>query len=596
MTDQQNPENADGVSPEGKEPEKDAAKKVPKFIFPGAEEDAPSPSSPALNFPPDQDTAGSPPGEPAATEAPPAPPAEPAPVAAEPPPAPPAEPAPVAAEAPPAPPAEPAPVAAEPPPAPPAEPAPVAAEPPPAPPVEPAPVAAEPPPAPPAEPVATIPLPAAPVAGTTPGQISFGASTPAPPAGDSIPLAAPASPDTAPGPSTFISGSTETTGGGVSTAVKFTIATVLLAAIIFTGIFVVGKSGQNKRTKILNSLLAQVEDSSARDLSTTKEEAEVLLREGKSPKKLKKEEREAIYQRLLVARGNGVNLDELIADFAGDVDNKMTPDIRIKFFHVLQGRNSPDSLPFLIQHARNSSRPQTAVAALNAARKQATEANLADLLAIIQFNESSLVRQDAKRVIMSLAERSTTRNEIAKSIKTAYDSATSDDTKAIFLELLGATGGDAAAGIVKEALKSDSKTTRIAALAALGSWADDGQFEVLLDHMADEEDDALRRSAFAQALQFLTKDRKRDALALEDMWTGLATEARTESEKKQIVNGLANIVEDWAFAVVEHFLEDENDEVSYRAEKALAHMEDRRNRLNPDREEDKEDKGDEGDE
>jgi hypothetical protein len=566
MTDQQNPENADGVSPEGKEPEKDAAKKVPKFIFPGAEEDAPSPSSPALNFPPDQDTAGSPPGEPAATEAPPAPPAEPAPVAA------------------------------EAPPAPPAEPAPVAAEPPPAPPVEPAPVAAEPPPAPPAEPVATIPLPAAPVAGTTPGQISFGASTPAPPAGDSIPLAAPASPDTAPGPSTFISGSTETTGGGVSTAVKFTIATVLLAAIIFTGIFVVGKSGQNKRTKILNSLLAQVEDSSARDLSTTKEEAEVLLREGKSPKKLKKEEREAIYQRLLVAQGNGVNLDELIADFAGDVDNKMTPDIRIKFFHVLQGRNSPDSLPFLIQHARNSSRPQTAVAALNAARKQATEANLADLLAIIQFNESSLVRQDAKRVIMSLAERSTTRNEIAKSIKTAYDSATSDDTKAIFLELLGATGGDAAAGIVKEALKSDSKKTRIAALAALGSWADDGQFEVLLDHMADEEDDALRRSAFAQALQFLTKDRKRDALALEDMWTGLATEARTESEKKQIVNGLANIVEDWAFAVVEHFLEDENDEVSYRAEKALAHMEDRRNRLNPDREEDKEDKGDEGDE
>ena len=61
MTDQQNPENADSVSPEEKMPETEAAKKVPKFIFPGAEEDTPSPSSPALNFPPDQDAAGSPP-------------------------------------------------------------------------------------------------------------------------------------------------------------------------------------------------------------------------------------------------------------------------------------------------------------------------------------------------------------------------------------------------------------------------------------------------------------------------------------------------------------------------------------------------------
>ncbi len=579
MTDQQNPENADGVSPEGKEPEKDAAKKVPKFIFPGAEEDAPSPSSPALNFPPDQDTAGSPPGEPAATEAPPAPPAEPAPVAAEPPPAPPAEPAPVAAEAPPAPPAEPAPVAAEPPPAPP---------------VEPAPVAAEPPPAPLAEPVATIPLPAAPAAGTTPGQISFGASTPAPPAGDSIPLAAPASPDTAPGPSTFISGSTETTKGGVSTAVKFTITAVLVAAIIIAGIVVLGKSGMNKRTETINRLLAQVAEEGVRELATTKEEAEVLLSEAKSLKA--KGDREAIYQRLLLAKGSGVNLDELIAEFASNEENAMTPDIRIKFFQVVRGRNSPDSLPFLIEHARNSSKPTTASAALEAARKLATDANLSDLLGIIQFNESGQVQQDTKRVIMSLAERSTARNEIATAIKNSYDSATSDDAKNIFLELLGSTGGDTAAGIIKETLKSDSKTTRIAAIAALGTWADDSQFDILLDYMAGEQDDRLRQRAFASAYQFLTKDRKRDALALEDMWRDLALEAGTESEKKQIVNGLANIVEDWAFAVVEHFLEDENDEVSYRAEKALAHMEDRRNRLNPDREEDKEDKGDEGDE
>lgn len=560
MTDQQNPENTDGAAPEEQVPKKEAAKKVPKFFFPDAEEDTPSPSAPALNFPTDQATA----------EASPAPSAEPAPAAAEAPPAPPAEPAPAVAEPPPAPPTKPAPAAAEPPPAPPAEPAPAVAEAPPAPPVEPAPAATMPPPAAPAQPT--------PVA------------TPAPPAGDSIPLAAPASPDTAPGPSTFISGSTETTGGGVSNAVKFTIAAVLVAAIIFTGIFVLGKSGMNKRTETLNRLLAQVAEEGVRELATNEEEAEVLLGAARS---LKTSDREAIYQRLLIAKGSGVNLDKLIAEFAGNEKNEMTPDIRVKFFQILQGRNSPDSLPFLIEHARNSSKPATASAALKAARKLATDDNLPALLGIIQFNASSQIQQDAKRTIISLAERSTARSEIAKAIKNSYDSATSDDAKDIFLELLGSTGGDTAAGIIKETLKSDSKTTRIAAIAALGTWADDSQFDALLDYMAGEQDDRLRQRAFASAYQFLTKDRKRDALVLEDMWKALAQEAGTESEKIQIVNGLANIVEDWSFAVVEFFLEDENDEVSFRAEKALDYMKEKRNRLNPDRDDDKDDEGDE---
>ena len=339
--------------------------------------------------------------------------------------------------------------------------------------------------------------------------------------------------------------------------------------------------------EILNGLLAQMkDDSSARNLPTTEEEANILLGAGISLKSMKKEQREAIYQRLLIAEGSGVNLDKLIAGYAGNEDNQMTPDIRIKFFQVIQGRKSPDALPFLIKHARNSSRPDTASAALKAVRKLANDSNVSDLLSIIQFNESSTVRQEAKLVIMEISERSTSRDELASSIKSSYDNATNDNSKVTFLELLGSTGGDTAAGIVTEALKSEAKKTRIAALAALGSWADDSQFDTLLDYMAEEEDDTLRRQAFAQAFQFLNKDRKRDALALEDMWKDLAQEASTESEKKQIVNGLAKIVEDWAFAVVEFFLEDENDEVSFRAEKALDYMNEKRNRLKPNRDED----------
>ena len=339
--------------------------------------------------------------------------------------------------------------------------------------------------------------------------------------------------------------------------------------------------------EILNGLLAQVkEDSSARNLPTTEEEANILLGAGISLKSMKKEQREAIYQRLLIAEGSGVNLDKLIAGYAGNEDNQMTPDIRIKFFQVIQGRKSPDALPFLIKHARNSSRPDTASAALKAVRKLANDSNVSDLLSIIQFNESSTVRQEAKLVVMEISERSTSRDELASSIKSAYDNATSDNSKVTFLELLGSTGGDTAAGIVMEALKSEAKKTRIAALAALGNWADDSQFGALLDHMADEEDDTLRNQAFRAALRFLREDRERDALALEGMWQDLAQAAVTESEKKQVITGLTKIVEDWSFAVVEHFNEDENDEVNFHAEKAIERMTERRDRLKPNRDED----------
>ena len=636
--------------PEKKAPEKATPKSAPKFIFPGAEEDSSSSASPSLSFPSDQDplsqantpatapeTPLQPPSEALASTpaepviaAPPAPQAEsPAPPAE--PPAPPAEPPAPPAE-PPAPPAEPpAPPAA--PPAPPAEPpAPPAAPPapqaePPAPPAAPQAAPLSTPelstpelstpelstpelsspelttpatpaaPAAPATPAAATPAiasaqPATPAAALSPGQVHL-SSTPAQVAQTSAAAgAAPATPGHVPtaapataAPSTFISGSTETSGsGGGRNAAKITIAAVLIVAIVFAGIFVLGKSMTNKRTKTLNSLLAQVADKGATQLPTTQEEVEILLGEAKSLKN--RGDREAIYQRLLVAEGN--NLDEIIAQFAANEENKMTPDIRVKFFQVVQGRNSPEALPALIDHARNASKPETAGAALKAARKLATEKDLTDLLGIIQFNENSQIQQDAKRVIMSLAERSTKRSEIATAIKSAYESATNDKSTVVFLELLGSTGGDTAAGIVETALGSEDKKIRIAALAALGSWADDTQFDTLLDYMTSEEDDTIRRQAYAQAFQFLQKDRDRDDLALEDMWKALAQEAATESEKIQIVNGLAKIVEDWAFAVVEFFLEDENDKVSFRAEKALDFMETKRNRLKPDRGDDEE--------
>ena len=379
----------------------------------------------------------------------------------------------------------------------------------------------------------------------------------------------------------MISGSTELKGpAGMSTAVKMTITAVLLIAVIFIGIFVIGKSSGNKRIERLNALLAQVEDSTAKAISTNEDDAAILLRAGASL--TTKGNRKAIYQRLLVAKGDGTNLDVQIAKFASDEKNEMTPDIRIKFFQVIQGRRSLDALEHLINHARSARNPETATAALKAAEKIATDRDVPALLKIIQFTDHEDVRQSAKHTISSLASRSKKRDALAVALRNAYDTATTESSKFVFIELFGSAGGDAAASIVAEALKSKETKTRLAGIAALGSWADDTEFETLLDYMADEDNDTLRQRAFDSSFQFLMIDRNRDEIDLEDMWKSLAHEAQTSGEKGQIVTGLAKLIDDWAFAVIEFFVEDEDDKVSYRAEKALENMEDRRQRLNPD--------------
>ena len=55
MTDKPDSDNADEKKPEKKSPKEAAAKKAPKFLFPGAEEKTSSPATPALSFPSDQD-------------------------------------------------------------------------------------------------------------------------------------------------------------------------------------------------------------------------------------------------------------------------------------------------------------------------------------------------------------------------------------------------------------------------------------------------------------------------------------------------------------------------------------------------------------
>lgn len=365
---------------------------------------------------------------------------------------------------------------------------------------------------------------------------------------------------------------------GMSAAAKATIAAVLGLGILFIGFLVISKMGSNRNAEEITALLTRVEDPTANDLPTSSTEVNMLLHAATDISSNSK--RQAIYQCLLVAKSSdGTDLDEQIATFAANDQNLMLSDIRVRLFEVLQGRKEASALPFLIEHAKSTRNEETAAAAIRAAEKIATENNLADLLNIMRYTRHPSVRQAAKRAIAAVAKRTDGREALATALKNAYDTAGNDEVKRGYLELLGSAGGEDAAAIVNSALTDEDKKTQLAALAALRSWPDDTMFEAIIDYATGQEDDLLRNQSFETAYSFLKIDRERDEIDLEDMWKLLAREARTTKEKRQIIDGMARLTDDWAFSVVEFFEEDDDDQVSYRAEQARERMESRRKRI-----------------
>ena len=425
---------------------------------------------------------------------------------------------------------------------------------------------------PPVQPLTSATASSAPAPPPAPG-IAPGASPPPAP-----PAPAPASDATAEPAAVISEDAGPPKRKGLSNAVKITIAASLAVAIIIMALVTFQTVRTNRQNEQLNALLAQVEDPNARDLPTNAIEARLLLSGAVSLRRTP--DREAFYQRLLLAKSSdGTDLDKLIAEYAANDSNPISPDIRKKLFRVLRGRRGPSALPFLIRHAQSSSNPETATAALDAARRLASPDDLAGILNIIQFTDHLNVRQAAKATVASIVERSDDPAVFAAAIEEAYERATSDDAKRVFLELLGVTGAESSAKIIHKALEDTDKKTRIAAIAALGRWPDDSQFQTLLDHMAREEDDTLHRRAFDTGLEFLGLERQRNAASAADMWKALANQAGPPAERLKVITGLANFTEDWAFTIVESFKNDENDDVSFRAERALEHMSERRDRL-----------------
>jgi len=367
---------------------------------------------------------------------------------------------------------------------------------------------------------------------------------------------------------------------GMGSGAKWAIIGMLVLVVVVAGILGQSIMSDRSNAKLINDVMERAktmnDEGTLQDgIELTEKEVEGVLSRATSTEDNKK--RPLLLKTLAYTKPKGgFDANAMIIEHVTTA--KCPENIRTEIFKsVMTRRKDLANVAPLLSYAKDTSEDSAAAAAIDAARASAEgqEADefIGDFLTLINNTDSPTVRGSAERAAADLIAQSDNKNDFAGPIIGSYESALNDDAKFAMLRLAGAAGGADAAKTVTAALKSKDAAMKNAAIAALGNWADDSQFETFIEFIEETDNDALRKRAFDSAYAFLRIDRKREAEDLGDLWRALAGAAKTQREKLQIIAGMANQKHEWAIPVVEFFTEDEDDKVADKAERAKGNLE-----------------------
>ena len=140
------------------------------------------------------------------------------------------------------------------------------------------------------------------------------------------------------------------------------------------------------------------------------------------------------------------------------------------------------------------------------------------------------------------------------------------------LRLIGRVGGDKALELVRKNLSSEAMKDKVAAIVTLGTWGDKTGYTELIAFLKSGPDLQLRGRAYDSALQ--------NAIAAEsdvqEIWTMLASESKTQDEQLKLIRGLANVnPEPWAYAILQNIADNsDSDQAIDLAERAIIRLKD----------------------
>ncbi|MGJ8633764.1 MAG: hypothetical protein ACSHX7_07585, partial [Luteolibacter sp.] len=341
-----------------------------------------------------------------------------------------------------------------------------------------------------------------------------------------------------------------------------------LVAVILVIVLLSRMSG-NKDTERYNELVALAAKTSTTEVPIDSEDLEILL--GAAATVASNNDRNATYQALYLSKAtDGTDIDKRIVDFATKTE-VMLPDVRTKLLgEVLKLRKNPEIVAPLLSYARKSDDPKAAVAAIEATRSIATQDNFGTFIEIIKSNSNDLVRKAAEANAAALISQTTNKIPFERILLPTYEAAFDDTTRHAILRLLGYTGGKKALEINKQNLESSEDKNKIAALVALGNWGDDKGYGQLIDFIASGPDMQLRNRAFDSAMKYANGSEDN----LEDVWSQLAGQSKTQEEQLKLIRGLANVPPaPWVFSLLDDVVKSADSErVSDLATRAIGRL------------------------
>jgi serine/threonine protein kinase len=357
---------------------------------------------------------------------------------------------------------------------------------------------------------------------------------------------------------------------GISPALKMVIATLLGIFAVGLGVVVLKKSKDNAEAKEYNEMMEIARKDNASEVPVNKRKLEILLRNAASVSV--NTNREVVYKALFLAKSNdGTDVDARIAEFA--TTQEIIPDVRIVLLRqVLRRRENPAIIGTLLNYARTTDDKQAAIAAIEATRFMSTDTQFQLFLDMIKTTKDDLIRKAAEENAAEIIKKTASKAALGKAVAEAHDTATEEFARHSFLRLLGRVGGDDSLALAKKNLNSEDVKDKIAAIVALGTWADDSGFKALIEFLGTGPDLQLRSRAYESAYQYASAQEG----SIEEIWTLLSTESKTQDEQLKLIRGLANVKpEPWAYALLDKFAkESEYDKVIDLAERAAIRLKD----------------------
>ncbi len=361
----------------------------------------------------------------------------------------------------------------------------------------------------------------------------------------------------------------------LSNAAKTMIAAVIALLVVLLAWILLNRSAQNRQTELYNTMINQAAKSDATEVSVNKVKLEILLEAVANTGIV--EQRQMIYKALYLAQSiDGTDVDARIAEFA--TKRELLPDVReILIRDVLRLRKNPAVVPTLMSFARSTKDKRSAVAALKAVKFMAGDEQFDPFLEVVVTSNEPEVSAAAEATVGEIIKKSKNRTDLSNKIARLYEDSVDANARLALLRLLGRCGTTKALEIVKESLGSPDPANQIAAVTALGAWADDSAFPTLIQFISSCTNETVRPKAFDAAIRFVSQPAVTgDSAAAKKLWSELNTVAKTRGEQQSMIYGLVNFDDAWAVKLIEDYKASDDGQVADLAVKALDKITDRK--------------------